>query len=293
MQKICSNKLENPHRLDLLSKPYEIWLYLLAVLPMLIMIALIFVSSEGLSFTDMKFVGFDNFKALGEKSVFIAFLNSIKFSLLTTAICLILGHMVAYGLYKSHFKNKYMILLLLILPMWSNILIRILALRNIMQENNIITSFIEYIFQLENGSIKFTSLLGTDFAVLIGLVITYLPYVILPIYTSLEKINPSLMEASSDLGMTEFVTFWKVTFPLTIKGMISGTIMILLPCISGFAIPNILGDGNVLLIGNIIEQFFDNMSYNTGSLLATIILFVILGSILLVNKFDKEGETLI
>ena len=93
--------------------------------------------------------------------------------------------------------------------------------------------------------------------------------------------------------MTDFTTFWKVTFPLTVKGITSGTIMVLLPCLSGFAIPTILGNGNILLIGNIIEQYFYNMNYNNGSILAIIILILILGSIMIINKVDKEGETLI
>lgn len=294
MQKDRTNRvIQQEHRLDLLAKPYEFWLYILALLPMIIMVALIFVNSEGISFSDMQFVGFNNFAVLIEKSTLIAFGNSVFYAVITTVICLFLGYVVAYGLYKSKIKNKYLVLLLLILPMWSNILIRILALRNLMQANNIITSFLEYIFGLETGTITFANLLGTGGAVLIGLVITYLPYAILTIYTSLEKMDKSLFEASADLGMTEFMTFWKVTFPLTIKGLTSGGIMVLLPCLSGFAIPNILGDGNILLIGNIIEQYFGNMNYNAGSLLAVIILIVILGSILLINKVDKEGETLI
>lgn len=293
MQKNSTNRVDKPHNLHYLAKPYQIWLYLLALLPMLIMFLLIFVDSEGISLDGMRFVGFNNFSNLAQKSILIAFWNSVKFSVLATLVVLIFGYLVAYSLYKSKFKHKNMILLLLILPMWSNILIRILALRNIMQPNNIITSFIEYIFHLTSNSISFNNLLGTDFAVLIGLCITYLPYVILPIYTALEKIDLSLIEASEDLGMTDFKTFWKVIFPLTNKGMISGSIMVLLPCLSGFAIPNILGDGNILLIGNIIEQYFTNVNYNMGALLATIILVIILSSIFVVNKFDKEGETLI
>ena len=292
MQK--NNKLiEHPHKLHLLAKPYEIWLYILAIIPMLIMFALMFFSTEGISLDDVSFQGFKNFAILSEKSILVAFYNSVKFSVITTIICLFLGYNVAYCLHSSKFKHKYLILLLLIMPMWSNILIRILALRNVMQPNNIITSFIEYLFNLESNTLTFPNILGTDIAIIIGCVITYLPYVILPIYTALEKIDPSLLEASSDLGLTEFTTFWKVTFPLTIKGITSGTIMVLLPCLSGFAIPTILGNGNILLIGNIIEQFFNNMNYNSGSILAIIILIVILSSIMIVNKVDKEGETLI
>lgn len=293
MQKIQSKQIEHPHKLHLLAKPYEYWLYLLAILPMFIMFILMFFSNEGISLDEITFQGFNNFHILGEKSVLVAFGNSIKFSVLTTIICLLLGYNVAYLLHCSKIKHKYLILLLLILPMWSNILIRILALRNVMQPNNIITSFIEYVLQLKPNSIVFPNLLGTDLAILIGCVLTYLPYVILPIYTALEKIDPSLLEASNDLGMTDFTTFWKVTFPLTVKGITSGTIMVLLPCLSGFAIPTILGNGNILLIGNIIEQYFNNMNYNNGSILAIIILILILGSIMIINKVDKEGETLI
>lgn len=93
--------------------------------------------------------------------------------------------------------------------------------------------------------------------------------------------------------MTSFKKFWKVIFPLSLKGLVSGSIMVFLPCFSGFAVPKILGGGNIILIGNIIEQNFSNMNYNVGSILAVLILVIILGSILLINKFDKEGETLL
>lgn len=161
---------------------------------------------------------------------------------------------------------------------------RINALASVFKENNIISDIL---------GIKGFNIIGSDLAIILGMVFTYLPFIVLPIYTSLEKIDPSLHEAALDLGVTEFTKFWKVTFPLSLRGVVSGSIMVLLPCLSGFAIPKILGDGNVLLIGNIIEQSFVNMSYNIGSVLAIVILIIILGSILLVNKFDKEGETLL
>ena len=141
--------------------------------------------------------------------------------------------------------------------------------------------------------IKGIEIIGTDFAVILGMVFTYLPFMVLPIYTSLEKIDPLLHEAALDLGLTEFKKFWKVVVPLSSRGIVSGSIMVLLPCMSGFAIPNILGDRNIILIGNIIEQNFINMNYALGSVLAIVILIIILGSIMIVNKVDKEGETLL
>lgn len=274
---------QKSHHLDRLSKPYLYWLYIFACLPMLIMFCLMFVDTEGISFEEMRF-SFLNFTTLAEKSTIIAFFNSVKYSVLTTAICIFFGYLIAYSLYKSKLKNKYLILLLLILPMWTNILLRINALASVFKENNIIGDIL---------GVKGFNIIGTDLAIILGMVFTYLPFIVLPIYTSLEKIDPSLHEAALDLGVTEFTKFWKVIVPLSLRGVVSGSIMVLLPCLSGFAIPKILGDGNILLIGNIIEQNFINMSYNVGSVLAIVILIIILSAILLVNKLDKEGETLL
>jgi spermidine/putrescine transport system permease protein len=134
---------------------------------------------------------------------------------------------------------------------------------------------------------------GTPFAVILGLCATYLPLMILTIYSALEKVEKQYEEASLDLGLTPLVTFWKVILPLSSKGIVTGAIMVFLPCMSGFAIPEILGQGNVVLIGNVINDAFKNMNYNVGSLLAIVILIFILGAILIVNKVDKDGEGVI
>lgn len=272
------------HHLDRMARPYMYWLYVLALAPMIIMIFLMFVDTEGIRFDGMV-ASITNFSILTEKSTIVAFWNSLKFSFITTAVCIFFGYLVAYALYQSKLKNKYMVLLLLILPSWTNILLRINALASVFKPNNILQD----IFGLSQG----INIIGTDLAVMLGMVFTYLPFMVMPIYTSLEKIDPLLHEAALDLGMTDFKKFWKVIFPLSSKGIVSGSIMVLLPCLSGFAIPKILGDGNILLIGNIIEQSFINMSYNQGSVLAVVLLVIILGAILIVNKTDKEGATLL
>ncbi len=272
------------HHLDRLAKPYLIWLYIFALFPAVIMIFLMFVDTEGIRFESMQ-ASIENFQILTEKSTIIAFFNSLKYSFITTIICIFFGYLIAYSLYKSKIKNKYLILILLILPMWTNFLLRVNALASVFKPNNILTS----IFGIEEG----LNIIGTDLAIYLGIVFTYLPFMVMPIYTSLEKIDPLLHEAALDLGMTEFKKFWKVIVPLSLKGVVSGSIMVLLPCLSGFAIPKVLGDGNITLIGNIIEQSFMSMSYNQGSVLAIVILIIILGSILLVNKVDKEGSTLL
>lgn len=246
-----------------------------------------FFETEGVTFDEAIF-SFNNFLVLGETSTLEAFWNSLRFAVLTTLITLVLGYIVAYRIFRSRFSNKFLILTMLILPMWSNLLLRIEALGNIMEPHNIITNLLSKI----NIDISI-SLKGTPMGVLIGLVVTYLPFMILPIYTSLEKIDFSLEEAALDLGATETQKFWKVVFPMSSKGMITGSILVFLPSMSGFAIPEILGKGNILLAGNLIEQSFRNMRYYQGSIFAMIILFIILGSLLIINKIDKEGEILL
>ena len=286
MQKNSTNLIppsQTSHHLHRLAKPYLYWLYIFACFPLCIMFVLMFLDTEGIRLEGMSFT-LANFDTLIQKSTIVAFFNSIKYSVLTTIICIFFGYLIAYSLYKSKIKNKYLILLLLILPMWTNVLLRINALASVFKENNILTDILGF------GGVN---IIGTDLAIILGMVFTYLPFIVLPIYTSLEKIDPSLHEAAMDLGVTEFTEFWKVTVPLSLRGVVSGSIMVLLPCLSGFAIPKILGEGNILLIGNIIEQSFINMSYNIGSVVAIVVLIIILGAILLVNKFDKEGETLL
>ncbi len=287
MQKTSCNKIIPPHqvshRLDRLARPYLIWLYLLALVPVVVMFFLMFVDSEGLSIGGME-PTITNFTILTEKSTLVAFFNSFKFSIITTIICIFFAMLIAYSLYKSKIKNKYLVLLLLILPMWTNILLRINALESIFDQHSILTDVF---------GIPGLNILGTDWAIYLSMIFTYLPFMVMPIYTSLEKIDPLLHEAALDLGLTDFKKFWKVIFPMATKGMVSGSIMVLLPCLSGFAIPKFIGAGKVMLIGNIIEQSFYNMSYNQGSVLAIAILIIILGSILIVSKVDKEGETLL
>jgi spermidine/putrescine transport system permease protein len=266
------------------AKPYIVWLALLAILPMFVMLVLAFMYSEGLSFEEAYFTFFQ-FQMLGEYSILTAFFNSFLYATITTVISLVLGYFVAYNVHKSKFKNKFLILTILILPMWSNLLLRIEALGNLMEPNNIITQWLNI-----NGDL---SIKGTMPAVIIGLVLTYMPFMILSVYTALEKIDYSLEEAALDLGLTPMQKFWKVIFPLSLKGVATGSILVFLPSMSGFAIPEFLGSGNILLIGNVIEAAFRNMDYNLGSLLSVILLFVILGALIIVSKVDKEGETLL
>ena len=271
-----------------LSTPYLYWLYILALFPALFMFVLMFLDiPEGLDISGgLKFT-LENFKQLSEPSTLIAFGNSFLYAFITTILSIVFGYLVAFRLFRSKFKNKFLVLVILILPMWTNILLRTESLAGFLNSNgNVVLSL------LGIKSAEF-DLLGTPFAVIFGLFVTYVPFMVMPIFNSLEKIDKSIEEAALDLGLTETQKFFKVILPMSSKGIVTGSIMVFLPCLSGFAIPEILGRGNIVLIGNVIEASFKNMSYTIGSLLAVIILVVILLSIFIVSKIDKEGETLL
>lgn len=271
-----------------LSTPYLYWLYILALFPALFMFVLMFLDiPEGLDVSGgLKFT-LENFKQLTEPSTLIAFGNSFLYAFIATVLSIVFGYLVAFRLFRSKFKNKFLVLVILILPMWTNILLRTESLAGFLNSNgNVVLSL------LGIKSADF-DLLGTPFAVIFGLFVTYVPFMVMPIFNSLEKIDKSIEEAALDLGLTHTQKFFKVILPMSSKGIVTGSIMVFLPCLSGFAIPEILGRGNIVLIGNVIEASFKNMSYTIGSLLAVIILIVILLSIFVVSKIDKEGETLL
>lgn len=272
-----------------LSTPYIVWLFILALIPIVVMLFLSITTTQGLSLDGITFNS-TFYQAFFERSITTAFFNSIYYAVLTTIIALLLGYMVAYTVFRSKFKNKFLVLAIFILPMWSNLLLRTESLGNLMNENNLITDILSKIL---NTEVSFPVIKGSGLAVVIGLVLTYLPFMILPIYTALEKIDYSLEEAALDLGLTDLQKFMKVVLPLSLKGVATGSILVFLPAMSGFAIPEILGSGNILLIGNIIEQSLRYMDYNLGSLLSMMVLVIIFLGIFVVSKVDKEGEMLL
>ena len=226
---------------------------------------------------------FDSFEYLTKPTVQTAIKNSIYFSSIATVICLLLGYMIAYTLANMNSRHRTFLVTLLIIPVWSNMLLRINAWEKLFFPVSILNMF----------GISL-DLIGTDAAILIGMVSMYLPFMTLPIYSVLEKIDKSLLDASKDLGANQFKTFYKVVLPLSLTGVVSGIIMTLLPAMTAFALPERLGGGRVLLIGNIIEKYFmETGEINAGSLISVILMVVIVMMFIIVIRFDKEGENLI
>lgn len=271
-------------RFKKLSIPYLIWMSVLVLAPIVIMVVLSFMDSSGFDITGAKFT-LDNFVELGNDTYVTAFLLSMFYSLIATVICFLLGYPVAYIIKESKIGNKYLVLLILILPMWTNMLLRLRTIQIVTLPEGFLKNTLGFSFDFRGRE---------EILVIIGMVLMYLPFMIFPIYTVLEKIDPSLLEASQDLGANKIKTFFKVTFPLSLKGVTSGVIMVFLPCAMGFTVSDVLGGGRIQLIGNIIERYFKkSFNYNLGSLIALVIIVFVIGSLFIIGKVDEEGETLL
>ena len=270
------------------SIPYVIWLGLLVLLPLILLIFLSFSATKySLSFDSFKF-SVEHVPTVFTAQNLEAFGNSIKLALLATIGCVLFGYPVSYIISMSKIKNKYLTILLILFPMWICMLLRLKVINNMLSEGGILESFFGISLNLS----------GTEFAVVLVMILMYLPFMILPIFTQLQKIDRSLFEASQDLGATPVKTFLKVTLPLSMKGVTSGIIMVFLPAATGFAIPEIIGNGKINLIGNVIENYISGAKgvatqYNIGCMISLIIIFVVIGALVLISKIDAEGETLL
>ncbi|MBQ8983442.1 MAG: ABC transporter permease [Lachnospiraceae bacterium] len=261
--------------------PYVIWAALIVVLPLLLII-LYSVTKSGNELVNIQFT-LENFKRMTEPVYMAVFVKSFELGILSVVICLILGYLLAYFIAGFQEKVQNLLILLVTIPMWINTLLRTYAWISLLSDNGLINSFLEMI------GLQPLNMMYTDFAVLIGLVSDLLPFMVIPIHTSLCKIDQSLIEASMDLGANRFQTFWRVTFKLSIPGVLNGVIMTFLLSISTFVIPKLLGGGQYTLIGNLIEnQFISIGDWNFGSAISVILAIIILVSITLMKRIDKD-----
>ena len=264
-------------------RPYLIWSILIIIVPLLLIILYSFTTS-GNSLVNIKFT-LDNFKKIGEPIYLDVLAKSFKLGLISVLICLIFGYILAYFITRFSDNMQDLLILFVTIPMWINTLLRTYAWISLLSDNGLINSFLG-LFGLDAVSFMYT-----DFAVLMGLVSDVLPFMVIPIHTSIRKIDPSLIEASHDLGANRFQTFIRVILKMSIPGVINGVMMTFLLSISTFVIPKLLGGGQYMLIGNLIEnQFISVGNWNFGSALSIILTVIILIGLTLMKKFDKEEK---
>ena len=265
-----------------MAYPYVAWISVMVVAPMLLIVMYAFIE-QGNDVTTFKFT-LSNFTRFFSDSVYTDVLyRSLYVALITTLICLLIGYPAAYIIAMAKPKHKAALVLLITFPTWINMLVRTYAWLGILQDNGIINSFLG-LFGIEP-----IQMIYTNFAVILGMVYNFVPFMILQIYSALDKMDKSYLEAASDLGANRVQSFLRVTFPMSLPGAISGITLVFLPAVSSFFIPKLLGGGQFVLIGNVIEtQFLTSGDWGFGSAISLIMAIIIMISLYSTRRLDTD-----
>lgn len=286
------------NKLSLFSIPYVGWMALFVVAPVVLVVFYAFTTADG----GFSLANFSNMSAYVS-----VFTRSFQLAIIATIICLVLGYPLAYFMAREGASTQRMCMMLIMLPMWMNFLLRTYAWMSILENTGLLNTFFAYIgvfdfINATNGqlnemfgwalttNLKYFPMINTQGAVVLGMVYNYLPFMVLPIYSVIVKLDHSLMEAARDLGANTSGVFRRVIFPLSLPGVLSGITMVFVPSVSTFAISKMLGGGNDMLVGDLIELQFGTV-YNPylGSALALIMMFIVIFCMVVMNHFG-EGE---
>ena len=276
------------NRLSRFAIPYVIWMALFVVAPIIMVVIYAFSASVG-GFT------LDNFAKMGTYTV--VFTRSFKLALIATAICLLIGYPVSYKMSKEGPRFQRLAMVLIMLPMWMNFLLRTYSWMAILENNGLLNQLFRKIglIALYNNifgtDISFFRMINTQGAVVLGMVYNYLPFMILPIYSVIVKLDHSLIEAARDLGANSVQVFRRVILPLSLPGVLSGITMVFVPSVSTFAISKMLGGGTEMLLGDLIEQQYMGGAYNPylGAAISLVMMVIVVICMVVMNRFG-EGE---
>ena len=276
------------NRLSRFAIPYVIWMALFVVAPIIMVVIYAFSSASG-GFT------LDNFAKMGTYTV--VFTRSFKLALIATAICVLIGYPVSYKMSKEGPRFQRLAMVLIMLPMWMNFLLRTYSWMAILENNGLLNQLFRKIglIALYNNifgtDISFFRMINTQGAVVLGMVYNYLPFMILPIYSVIVKLDHSLIEAARDLGANSVQVFRRVILPLSLPGVLSGITMVFVPSVSTFAISKMLGGGTEMLLGDLIEQQYTGGAYNPylGAAISLVMMVIVVICMVVMNRFG-EGE---
>ena len=257
------------------SYPYLIWMLFFTIIPLGMVVYYAFTDSSG-AFTLQSFIDSLYYKDVFIRSLWIAFLS--------TAICLLIAYPLAYIMSRATQQKRNLLTVLLMLPMWMNFILRIYAWVLLLQNDGLVDIGVKLLgFDV--------ALLGNQGAVVLGMVYNFLPFMVVPLYNSLTKIDNNVINAARDLGANNVQVFTKIIMPLSVPGVISGITMVFVPALTTFVISDILGGSKILLIGNVIEQeFTQSYNWHAGSGLSLVLMIFIVISMALISKYDKDGE---
>jgi spermidine/putrescine transport system permease protein len=260
-----------------LSFPYILWMIGFIIIPLILVVYYGLTNGE-------KSLTLENIALISDPVNRRALLLALELSIISTLICLLLAYPLAMILNNTKLKSNSFTVLIIILPMWMNFLLRTIAWQNILEKSGILNTILKF-FHLAP-----LNLINTPSAIILGMVYNFLPFMVLPIYNVLIKLDKDVIAAARDLGANGRQTFRKIILPLTLPGVISGITMVFVPSLTTFVISTILGGSKIVLIGNVIEQQFRLGNWNTGSGLSLVLMIFILFSMAILSKYDKESE---
>jgi len=277
-----------------------LWLFLFFLLPFIIVMKISFAEAdvaippytEVFSWVDNTFtliVNLSNYIFLSEDALYLAaYLGSLKIAAISTLLCLLIGFPMAYAIARADKAKQMVLLLLIMMPTWTAILIRVYAWMGILSNNGLLNSFLMWLGVISDP----LQILNTNLAVYIGIVYSYLPFMVLPLFANLVKHDQSLLEAAADLGSSTYNSFWKITVPLAKGGIITGCMLVFIPVVGEFVIPELLGGPETLMIGKVLwQEFFNNRDWPVASALAVVMLAILIIPIILFNRHQaKEME---
>ena len=286
---------------SLFAAPYSLWMILFTIVPVILIAYYAFTDAGGAftldnfrHFWDSNYSKNQLYASLGpDAAAYITrgtvnvdtLVYSLWMAFLCTGICLLMGYPAALFMADRHMKLGPSLVVLFIIPMWMNFLLRTIAWMSLLEDQGLINQFLRWL------GLDGVQLMYNSGAVLLGMVYNYLPFMVFPIYTVLSKQDPKLGEAAQDLGCNEMRTFTRVTLPLSLPGVISGITMVFMPSVTTFFIPRMLGGGNSMMFGDLIEsKFLTEGSWNVGSALSLIMMLLILLSLSILRKADPNGE---
>ena len=276
--------------------PY-LWLIACSLVPFFIILKISLVEMEIsnpfgtlLTYTDgivsLK-IKISNYLFIAEDKLYVlTYLSSIKFAAITTVFCLFIGYPFAYFMARAKASIRPTLMMMVMLPFWTSFLLRIYAWKGMLANNGVVNHFLLSIGVIDAP----LHMMNTPFSLMVGMVYTYLPFMILPLYTNLAKMDVRFIEAAADLGSTPWSTFWRVTVPLSKSGIIAGSMLVFIPCVGEYVIPELLGGPETLMIGHVLwDEFFSNNDWPMASAVTVVVILLILVPMGIFNKYQSKS----
>ncbi len=292
-------------RTAVIGLPY-VWLLAFFLLPFLIVLKISVSESEGVSFKDVLTVKdgllqltvkFANYVFLTQDDLYFkTYISSIKYAAVTTALCLAIGYPFAYFMARAKATIQPALLMLVMLPFWTSFLLRVYAWKGLLTEHGWVAEVlsalrIDHLLLAADLIPALGKYMNSPFSLVLGMTYTYLPFMILPLYGNLAKMDLRLLEAASDLGATPWVAFWKITVPLSMAGIIAGSMLVFIPCVGEFVIPELLGGPQTLMIGRVLwDEFFSNNDWPMASTVAVVMVLLIIVPLAIFNRYQAQTQ---